>query len=237
MIRNSNSFLKVLLLAVALPAVDLLVLASGLQPVQAQTAPSAREAAAYDGLHLAAFRGDTAAAAKLIAAKADIEARDSSGRTPVIVAAHQSHEAIVRLLMEAGAYMNAMDYQAYDAVTIAAVANDLPMLDLVLTLDASAANITSPYDGTALIAAAHLGHDKIVKRLIEAKAPLDHVNNLKWTALIEAVVLGDGGPAHTETVRLLLEAGADRTIGDSQGITPLEHAKSRHDSEMVELLK
>jgi len=57
-------------------------------------------------------------------------------------------------------------------------------------------NVTSPYDGTALIAAAHLGHHEVVKALVDAGAPLDHVNNLGWTALIEAVILGDGGPRH-----------------------------------------
>jgi len=35
------------------------------------------------------------------------------------------------------------------------------------------------------------------------------VNNLGWTALIESIVLGDGGERHTETLRLLVEAGAD----------------------------
>jgi hypothetical protein len=39
----------------------------------------------------------------------------------------------------------------------------------------------------------HLGHDEIVRQLIAAGAPLDHVNNLHWTALIESIVLGDGG--------------------------------------------
>lgn len=46
----------------------------------------------------------------------------------------------------------------------------------------------------ALIAAAHLGHVEVVKALIAGKAPLDRVNNLNWTALIESIVLGDGGP-------------------------------------------
>ena len=54
---------------------------------------------------------------------------------------------------------------------------------------------------------------------------------------IEAVVLGDGGPDHTETVRLLLQADADKTIGDSNGVTPLQHAMNRGYEEMVKLLK
>ena len=58
-------------------------------------------------------------------------------------------------------------------------------------------------DVAALIAAAHLGHAEVVKILIAAKAPLNHVNNLGWTALIESIVLGNGGSRHTETLRAL----------------------------------
>ncbi len=205
--------------------------------LQAQTAPTSIEASQYDGLHLAAYRGDIDTAKKLIEKKADLEARDSAGRTPLIVAAFASHENMVRVLKGAGADINALEHRAYDVVTIAAVDNDLPMLDLVLNLGANSGNITSPYEGTALIAAAHLGHHQVVARLIKAKAPLDHINNLQWTALMEAVVLGDGGPDHRETVSLLLKAGADRTITDSQGITSLEHAQSRGYTEMVKLFE
>ena len=207
------------------------------QMAQAQTAPGPEEISSYTGLHLAAFDGNINDARALIKDNADIEARDSAGRTPVIIAAFASHEDMVELLAGAGADLNAFDNQAYDVVTIAAVADDFPMLDRVLELGANAGNVTSPYEGTALIAAAHLGHHKVVDRLLEAGAPVDHINNLQWTALIEAVVLGDGGPDHTETVRLLLQADADKTIGDSNGVTPLQHAMNRGYEEMVKLLK
>ena len=74
------------------------------------------------------------------------------------------------------------------------------MLKLAIASGGNTRAITSPYKGTALIAAAHLGHAEVVEALIAAKAPLDHVNNLGWTALIEAIVLGDGGPRHQATV-------------------------------------
>ena len=102
----------------------------------------------------------------------------------------------------------ALDDDRYDAVTIAAVADDEETLRVLLALGASARLVTSRYDGTALIAAAHLGHDGVVRQLIAAGAPLDHVNNLHWTALIESIVLGDGGPRHLATLRALLDAGA-----------------------------
>lgn len=208
-----------------------------LRIAQAQSAPTSSDIAKYEGLHQAAHQGDVDTISSLVKAGAELEARDGAGRTPLIVAAFASHEAVVEQLAEAGADLNALENRAYDIVTIASVANDLEMLDLALDLGASAGNITSPYDGTALIAAAHLGHHEVVNSLIKAKAPLDHINNLGWTALIEAVILGDGGENHVKTARLLLNAGANKSIGDSQGITPLEHAKSRGYLEMVQLLE
>ena len=66
----------------------------------------------------------------------------------------------MRTLVKAGADPNALERDRYDIVTIAAVADDVPTLETALALGASARNVTSRYDGTALIAAAHLGHDE-----------------------------------------------------------------------------
>jgi hypothetical protein len=117
------------------------------------------------------------------------------------------------------------------------VANDLPTLKAALVLGCSAKNITSRYDGTALIAAAHLGHVEVVRELISAGAPLDHVNNLGWTALIESIVLGDGGARHTATLAALVDAGANVNITDRGGTTPLELALIRGYREMAGRLK
>lgn len=201
--------------------------------VCAQTAPSLSEQAGYTGLHAAALKGDVEMIKRLAKSGANLEARDEAGRTPLHVATFKSHDAAVKALVEAGANPNALEYSKYDIVTIAAVADDVELVKLALSLGASAKNITSPYDGTALIAAAHLGHVEVVKALIKGGAPLDHVNNLRWTALIESVVLGDGGPRHVATARALLKAGADRTIPDGAGVTPLMHAKGRGYREMI----
>ncbi|MFZ1680067.1 MAG: ankyrin repeat domain-containing protein [Rhizobiaceae bacterium] len=204
---------------------------------QAQTAPSPGEAAAYVGLLRAAHLGDAAETARLAASGGERDVRDGNGRTAVHVAAFASHEAVIAALAKAGADMNAFDNDAYDAVTIAAVANDPEMLDAALAAGNRADNITSRYIGTALIAAAHLGHHEVVSRLIAAGAPLDHVNNLGWTALIEAVVLGDGGPDHQKTVAHLVAAGADRSIADRDGRTPLELARARGYGDIARLIE
>ena len=202
----------------------------------AQTPPSAAEAEAYTGLHAAVYQGDHGQLKALIDSGADLEARDGFGRTALHVAAYQSDETALAILAAAGADLNAFDRQRYDIVTIAAVANDTEFLRHALLHGASAKNVTSPYDGTALIAAAHLGHHEVVELLIIARAPLDHVNNLDWTAVIEAIVLGDGGPDHQATLKALLEAGADPNIPDGGGTRPLEMAESRDYADMVEML-
>ncbi len=205
-------------------------------PAHAQQAPSSAEITAYQGLHAAAHTGDLAMIERLATQASAREARDSNGRTPLHVAAFARQPAAVAALIRAGADTSALDAGRYDAVTIAAVANDEASLRTLLDLGASASLVTSRYDGTALIAAAHLGHDGVVEQLIAAGAPLDHVNNLHWTALIEAIVLGDGGARHQRTMRALLNAGADTQLSDRDGQTPLQLARARGYDTMVQML-
>jgi ankyrin repeat protein len=212
-------------------------LAAFAPPALAQTAPTRDEIAVYAGLHEAAAKGDVAEIEQLIKDGEKPNIQDAKSRTPVIVAAFMKKAEAVRALLKLGANGNAMDIDRYDIVTIAAVANDLPTLKAALDGGASAKSITSRYDGTALIAAAHLGHVDVVKMLIAAKAPLNHVNNLGWTALMEAVVLGNGGANHTATVRALVEAGCDVNAADRQGVTPLQHARRRGYVEMARILE
>jgi ankyrin repeat protein len=204
----------------------------------AQVPPSSQEIAAYTGLHAAAQRGDAAEVRRLArAAPGSLESRDGHGRTPLHVATFARRREAIRALVEAGANTAALERGRYDAVTIAAVADDEATLARLLELGASAKLTTSRYDGTALIAAAHLGHDGVVRQLIAAGAPLDHVNNLHWTALIESIVLGNGGPRHVATLGSLVDAGANTQLADRSGRTPLQLARERGYGEMVQILQ
>jgi ankyrin repeat protein len=213
------------------------VAASAPWSAMAQVGPTPGEAAGYKGLHAAAHSGKAAKIDKLAAAKADVNARDPHGRTPLHVATFARQRDAVRALAKAGASLDLLENDRYDAVTIASVADDEETLRVLLSLGATAKQVTSRYDGTALIAAAHLGHDGVVRQLIAAGAPLDHVNNLHWTAVIEAIVLGDGGPRHQATLKALIDAGANVQLKDRQGNTPLQLARSRGHAEMVRMLE
>ena len=208
-----------------------------LLPASAQIAPTEAELRAYSGLHAAAARGDVADIEKRIASAEDKEAIDSRRRTPLHVAVYQKKYDAARALIRLGADPNKFEIDRYDIITIAAVANDVPMLKIALEGGGNPQAVTSRYDGTALIAAAHLGHAEVVRTLIAARAPLDHVNNLQWTALIESIVLGDGGKNHIETLRALIDAGANINIPDGSGSTPLKLARNRGYREMVAILE
>lgn len=205
--------------------------------VLAQKAPDRLEKANYEGLFAAVVDRGNQALQEAIATADDIDMRDGYDRTPLHVAAYVGNHDAMRLLVKAGADPNALEHDYYDMVTIAAVANDIDTMKLALELGNKPTNITSRYDGTALIAAAHLGHVDIVKTLISAGAPLDHVNNLNWTALIESIVLGDGGEDHTQTLKALVDAGANINITDGSGNSPLTLAKQRGYTNMVEILQ
>ena len=196
-------------------------------PANGQVPPSAAEVKSYRGLFAAAAKVDLPTAKRLVEQGTNPNRTDAYGRTPAHVAAHFKRHEMLTVLLKSGADPNRLERDRYDVITIAAVANDPETIRIALRYGGRATNVTSRYDGTALIAAAHLGNVESVRVLIKAGARLDHVNNLRWTALLEAIILGDGGPRHTAIVRALVNAGADVTIADGDGVTPLAHAKTR----------
>jgi uncharacterized protein len=203
----------------------------------AQTAPSPAETAAYSGLFGVTQNGAHNEIRQLLVNGLDPNGRDGNGRTPYLVAAYRGDITAMEILVKGGADPRAKDKQNYDAITILAVANRLEAMKAAITLGGDPKAITSPYLGTALIAAAHLGHADVVKALIDAGAPLDHVNNLGWTALIESIVLGDGGSNHQRCLRHLLAAGANANLADRNGVSPMKLAEGRGYTAMVEMIR
>jgi ankyrin repeat protein len=198
--------------------------------VPAAPAPDAAD------LHAAAQRGDLAAVRALLAAGADPDAADATGRTAVTAAAFGGHAAVVRALVDAGADVDRQDDTRANAVLSTGVTGDVAVLREVLR-GAPDLTITNRYGGVAIIPAAERGHVALVRELLATTTiDVDHVNDLGWTALLETVILGDGGPAHVEILGLLLDAGADRSIADGDGVTALEHARRKGHAELADLL-
>ena len=212
-------------------------LAGGVLPVYAQMPPSERDLRIYAGLHEAASRGDLAEIERLVAEGEKPNLQDARSRTPLHVAAYLRRHEAASALIRLGADPNAVDAERFDVISIAAVSNDRDMLTIALEGGGDPRAITSSYDSTALIGAARRGHLDIVRMLIAAKAPLNHVNNLGWTALLEAVVLGNGGGNYTAVVDVLVRANADVNVPDRDGVTALQHARRRGYSQIARILE
>ncbi len=221
-------------LSVALIVISLILSGS---PISAQTPPSAQEKAGYSGLFGLVISGAHNEIRQFIVNGVPIDSRDGNGRTPYLLAAYQNDMVAMELLAKAGADIRAKDNQNYDAITILSVANKPDGLRKAIALGGDPKAITSPYLGTALIAAAHLGYPEIVSILIAAGSPLDHVNNLGWTALIESIVLGDGGANHHNVLEQLIAAGANPNLADRNGTTPLGLATAKGFNAMAISLK
>jgi uncharacterized protein len=186
----------------------------------------------------AAERGDARAVRRLLEEGASVDARDEGSRTALIAAAYGNHLSVARSLIEAGADVNAKDQTQQSAYLISTseVGDDPRLLELTLRNGANVHSLDS-YNGTGLIRAAERGHVRIVQRVLQTSVEVDHVNNLGWTALLEAIILGDGGPRHTKVVRLLVGAGANVNLADGEGVTPLEHARRRGQEEIARILE
>jgi ankyrin repeat protein len=171
---------------------------------------------------------------------------DERGPTPgrgdldrrLIEAAYDNDVAAARRLIADGADVNAKDVTQQSAYLIATseVGDDPRLLELTLANGARVDDKDS-YNGTGLIRAAERGFPRIVRRLLEAGIDRDHVNRLGWTALHEAVILGDGGPAHVATVRALVRGGVDIAVPDGDGVTALAHAEERGFAAVVRILR
>jgi ankyrin repeat protein/DNA-binding beta-propeller fold protein YncE len=184
----------------------------------------------------AAARGDADEVRRLLAVGAGVHAADAGGRTALIAAAYGRHNEVARLLIEAGADVNRRDGSKQSAYLIPTADGNVELLRITLAAGADVQSKDS-YNGTGLIRSADRGHADVIAELLQTPIAVDHVNRLGWTALLEAVILGDGGPRHAECVRLLLAAGADPNLADRQGVTPLGHARRKGQSEVVKLLE
>ncbi len=185
----------------------------------------------------AVVRGDAAGAAKLLASGIRADLKDDRGRPLVLVATHRNDVEVARALILAGADVNVKDTIEDSAFLYAGAQGRNAILQLILQHGKPDFRTTNRYGGTALIPAAHYGHVETVRILLGTPIDKDHVNRLGWTALLEAVILGDGGRAHTEIVRLLVQAGAMVNIPDRDGVTALAHARRRGHAAIVDILQ
>ncbi|MGW6538257.1 ankyrin repeat domain-containing protein [Streptomyces sp. NPDC055011] len=190
-------------------------------------------------LLVAARRGDAVGVRAALADGARTETRDEELRSPLLLAVAGDHVESARALVAAGADVNALDARHDTPWLATGATGGVTMLRVLLGGDpAPDLRLTNRFGGTSLVPAAERGHVSYVRAVLrETPIDVDHVDDLGWTALLAAVILGDGGPAHQKVVALLLAAGADPGLADAHGTTAREHAERRGHTALADLLR
>lgn len=174
----------------------------------------------------AAAIGDLATIRAAIAAGADPDVRDKTGRTPLLVATQAHQTEAFNLLLDGEADVDLQDDQLDNPFLFAAAEGLLDILRLANEAGADPA-LTNKDGSAAIIPAVERGHLDVVRYLLEeSDVDVDHVNLMGGTALLNAILLSDGRPRQQDIVALLIENGADVDLADKDGVTPLAHART-----------
>ena len=185
----------------------------------------------------AARTGDAGKIALLLEAGARIEPRDDHERTPLLIAVTRDHVDAARTLVAAGADPDALDDRHDTPWLVTGVTGSVAMAEVVLEADPDL-TIRNRFGGLSHIPASERGHDDYVAYVLDhTDIAVDHVNDLGWTALLEAVILGEGTERWQRIVRSLVEHGTDVSIADRDGVTPLQHAQRRGFTAIARILE
>ncbi|WP_041387236.1 ankyrin repeat domain-containing protein [Olivibacter sp. SA151] len=182
-------------------------------------------------------KNDIQGVSKALQNGADVNTRDKSKRSLLLIATINHQTELAKLLVTQGADVNLQADNQDSPFLYAGASGQTELVQLFLNHGARF-DIFNRYQGTALIPACERGHIETVQLLANTKGfPIDHVNRLGWTALMEAVLLGDGSEKYQRIVQILKDAGAKLDIPDHQGVTPLQHAQTKGFKEIVKILQ
>ena len=188
-------------------------------------------------LLLAAGSGNADKISLLVAAGVDLETRDERERTALLIASTRDHVDAARVLVAVGADPDALDDRHDTPWLVTGVTGSVPMAEVLLEADPDL-TIRNRFGGLSHIPASERGHDAYVAFVLDrTDIAVDHVNDLGWTALLEAVLLGEGTERWQRIVDSLVQHGADVSIADRDGITAEQHARRLGFGEIADILE
>jgi uncharacterized protein len=184
----------------------------------------------------AAERKDVDTILRLIEEGVDINTQDSDGRTSTMIATYNNDTESAKILIDAGADVNIQDDMKNNPFLYAGAEGYLDILKLTIKAGADP-TVTNRYGGTALIPASEHGYVDVINELLsKTDIDINHVNDLGWTAMLEAIILNNGDGKQQQTVQLLIDHGADVNIPDKDNVTPLQHAREKGFKEIEHIL-
>jgi ankyrin repeat protein len=187
------------------------------------------------GLHVTALFGLPIVSKKFISrlgkeAAVYVNAMDSIGQAPLLLAARAGHEGMVKLLINTGADINALAVHYGNALRGASEGGYEKIVMILLNAGADIEALGGEY-GSALYAASDSGHEQTVTLLLTAGADVNAWGGYHGSPLRAA---SEGG--HEQVVKLLLDAGADINAEDEYQGSALQRASEGGYEQVVKML-
>ena len=184
----------------------------------------------------AAEAGDADAAALALRAGAGLEARDSAAHGPAARRRHTTGSTWPGVLVALGADPDALDDRHDTPWLVTGVTGSVAMLEVLLPAHPDL-TIRNRYGGVSVIPASERGHVAYVRRVVSTGIDVNHVNDLGWTALLEAVILGDGSRAVPADRPCPARGWRRPAVADADGRSALAHAESRGQTAVAAIVR
>ncbi len=156
---------------------------------------------------------------ELLLSGVSINAQDSTGATPLMLAAQQENEAIVNLFLQNGATCTNEDNNKRSSLTLAAKAGCYSIVEMLLKQMKEHSQLIKSQLDASLLVAAKYGYSAIVKLLLHYGAYKDAQKSYGSTSLLLAAQNN-----HSDVVEILLNHGATMEIRNKQNWDPLTRA-------------
>ena len=164
------------------------------------------------------------------------EVVNANGQTPLMIAVLKDNLALSTILLHAGFDPNQKDVTQLPPF-IAAASNGFDQVLSVLITDKPDPAQVNRFGGTALLPSSEKGYLKAVQVAIDYGVPVNHQNRLGWSALLEAVILGDGGFLYQDIARELVVNGGDIHDVDFEDTSTLQYAMDMEQTDFQKILE
>lgn len=186
-------------------------------------------------LFKASGKGQTAIVKYLLSKGANPNFKTTEfGQTPLSEAASGGYDDTVEALLAGGADLKIGDRNGYTPFALAAMGGKFDIAQILLDKGADV-NGTDSYGNTWLLGCATTGNPEAIRWLVSKGADVNKVFGLQYggnTALTMAARVGQA-----DSVRTLLELGANPHLKMKDGATALGNAQESKNDEVVALIK
>ena len=161
---------------------------------------------------------------------------NEEGQSPLHLAVLNNNIEVAALLLQKGFNPNQKDNNQLSPL-IASAANGLDEMFELLLLYHPDLKQVNRFGGTALLPSSEKGFIKVVQKALDAGVPVNHQNRLGWTALLEAVILGNEGFLFRDIIEELVSHGADVKIKDFDSLSGIDYAEKRNSQFILPILE